>query len=193
MELGEKTSLCCLFRRTVVNHAELSRFERYPKEIKMNKRAHLLAGRIESGAYSLADFCEKLSDAEWNTVVPNEGRPVGVLVHHVAVSYPVEVDLAQKLASGDAIEGVTWAVIDDINAQHAKDHGNVDKKETLQLLRKNAKAAADRVRDFSDSELDAAAAVSLNHGAPLTAQFFIEDHALRHSFQHFASIRDALS
>jgi hypothetical protein len=34
--------------------------------------------------------------------------------------------------------------------------------------------------------------VSLNADAPLTAQFFIEDHALRHSFQHLASIRSAL-
>ena len=159
----------------------------------MNKRANLLAGRIEQGAESLASFCEGLSDAEWNTVVPNEERPVGVLVHHVAASYQIEVDLAGKLASGEPIADVTWDVIDGINADHAKEYARVEKNEVLHLLRVNAKVAADRVRAFSDKELDSAAGVSLNADAPLTAQFFIEDHALRHSFQHLASMRDALS
>jgi hypothetical protein len=40
---------------------------------------------------------------------------------------------------------------------------------------------------------DRAATVSLNADATLTAQFFIEDHALRHSFHHLASIQAALN
>ena len=118
---------------------------------------------------------------------------MGVLVHHVAASYQIEVDLAGKLASGEPIADVTWDVIDGINADHAKEYARVEKNEVLHLLRVNAKVAADRVRAFSDKELDSAAGVSLNADAPLTAQFFIEDHALRHSFQHLASMRDALS
>jgi len=34
--------------------------------------------------------------------------------------------------------------------------------------------------------------VSLCGDAPLTAQFFIEDHALRHSFHHLAKMRAAV-
>jgi hypothetical protein len=34
--------------------------------------------------------------------------------------------------------------------------------------------------------------VSLNADAPLTCQFFIEDHALRHSYHHLARIRATL-
>lgn len=52
---------------------------------------------------------------------------------------------------------------------------------------------ADAIRQFSDEELDQAAPISPNADAPLTAQFFIEDHALRHSFHHLASIRAALN
>ena len=33
---------------------------------------------------------------------------------------------------------------------------------------------------------------SLSFGAPVTAQFVIEDHALRHSWHHLARIRTAL-
>ena len=62
----------------------------------------------------------------------------------------------------------------------------------LDLLRENSRKAADRVRKLSDKELDNSANVSLNANAPLTAQFFIEDHALRHSFQHLESILGAI-
>ena len=46
---------------------------------------------------------------------------------------------------------------------------------------------------LSDAELDRANTVSLNSDAPLTCQFFIEDHAMRHSYHHIAKIRGALA
>ena len=52
--------------------------------------------------------------------------------------------------------------------------------------------AAAAVRAFTDDELDRAAPFSLSFGAPVTAQFVIEDHALRHSWHHLARIRTAL-
>ena len=159
----------------------------------MSERANALAERIEQGSRTLAKFIETLSDAEWKTVVPGEERSVGVLVHHVASSYPAEVDLASKLAAGEPITGVTIDVIDGINADHAREFAQVAKQDVLKLLQENSKIAADRVRKLTDTELDNANAVSLNAGAPLTAQFFIEDHALRHSFTHLESIREALS
>jgi hypothetical protein len=48
------------------------------------------------------------------------------------------------------------------------------------------------VRTFTDEELDRAAPFSLSFGAPATAQFVIEDHALRHSWHHLARIREAV-
>ena len=159
----------------------------------MSKRANTLAERIEQGAEALATFAEGLSDAEWQTVVPKDQRTVSVLVHHVASVYPLEIDLARRLALGKPIAGVTGDAVDQMNAQHAHEHPTVSKQETLQLLRDNSKSAADRVREFTDEELDNAATVSLNADAPLTAQFLIEDHALRHSFHHLANIRAALN
>ena len=159
----------------------------------MNKRSNALAERIEQGAEALATFAEGLSAAEWQTVVPNDQRPVSVLVHHVADVYSLEVDLAQQMASGKPIDGVTWDAVAHMNAQHAQDHATVNQLETVQLLRDNSKAAADRVRAFTDEELDNAVTVSLDADAPLTAQFFIEDHALRHSFHHLANIKAALN
>jgi hypothetical protein len=156
------------------------------------RRAEELAARIEQGAEGLAAFAEKLSEAEWKTVVPGDGRTVGVTVHHVASVYPIEVDLARTVANGKPVTGVTWDGIAEMNAGHARDHAGVGKSETVALLRRNSKTAANAVRAFTDAELDRAAPVSLNADATLTAQFVLEDHAVRHSWHHLARIRRAL-
>jgi DinB family protein len=158
----------------------------------MSKRADALADRLEQGASALGRFAESLTDAEWRTRLPGDGRMIGVVVHHVADVYPLEVQLAQTLASGKPIVGVTWAAVAEMNAKHATDNAAVTKAATLDHLKRNSKAAADAVRKFTDEELDRAAPVSLNGDAPLTAQFFVEDHALRHSFHHLARMRAAV-
>ena len=158
----------------------------------MTTRAQVLAERIELGAEKLAVFIESLSETEWETTIPGEERKAGVLVHHVASSYPAEIDLAYTIASGKPITGVTYDDIDHINADHAREYDQVSKTDVLKLLRENSKIAADRVRKLSDAELNQAEKVSLNADAPLTTQFFIEDHALRHSFTHLESIKKSL-
>ena len=152
----------------------------------MGTRSEALAKRVEQGAESLAQFAETLSDAQWRSIVAPDGRQAGVIIHHVASMYPIEIDLASVLASGKHIEGVTWDMVAGINEKHAREHAAIGRDETVALLRQNSRAAAEAVRAFSDEQLDRAAPVSLNSDAPLTTQFFIEDHALRHSWHHLA-------
>jgi len=156
-------------------------------------RAELLADRIEEGAAGLAAFAESLSEEEWRTPVSStDHRTVGVIVHHVASVYPIEIDLARAIARGNAITDVTWEVVAQLNAKHANEQDGVTKAATLEFLRRNSREAAAAVRAFTDGELDRAAPFSLSFGAPVTAQFVIEDHALRHSWHHLARIRTAL-
>lgn len=98
----------------------------------------------------------------------------------------------QTLAAGKAIAGVTWDAVHQMNAEHARQHAAVKQPEALDLLQRNSRSAAAAVRAISDEALDRAASVSLNADAPLTCQFFVEDHALRHSFHHLGKIRAAL-
>jgi hypothetical protein len=159
----------------------------------MSRRADLLADRIEEGAGGLAAFVEGLSEEEWRTPVSRtDGRSVGVIVHHVASVYPIEIDLARVIASGKAVADVTWEIVAKLNAKHAHDQAGVTKGAALELLRRNSREAAAAARAFTDDELDRAAPFSLSFGAPVTAQFVIEDHALRHSWHHLARIRTAL-
>jgi len=158
-----------------------------------SRRAQQLAERIEEGAANLAAFAEGLSDAEWGTPVSaTDRRTVGVIVHHVANMYPIEIDVARAVASGKTVMDVPWEAVAEINAKHAQENGTVTKATALDLLKRNSAQAAAAVRTLTDEELDRAAPFSLSYGAPMTAQFVIEDHALRHSWHHFARIRKAL-
>ncbi|HVG21016.1 MAG TPA: DinB family protein [Blastocatellia bacterium] len=159
----------------------------------MSHRAESLADRIEEGAAGLAAFAEGLSETEWHTPVSgSDHRSVGVIVHHVASVYPIEIDIARRIAGGEAVTDVTWEVVAELNANHAREQVEITKAATLELLRRNSREAAAAVRAFTDDELDRAAPFSLSFGAPVTAQFVIEDHALRHSWHHLARIRTAL-
>jgi uncharacterized damage-inducible protein DinB len=106
--------------------------------------------------------------------------------------YPIEIDLARAVAGGKSVSDVTWEAVAQLNAKHAHDNAGVSKAAALELLRQNSREAAAVVRDFTDEELDKAAPFSLSFGAPMTAQFVIEDHAMRHSWHHLARIRIAL-
>lgn len=161
----------------------------------MVKRAEMLAERIEQGAAALAAFAEGLSEQEWRQrASPNGGdrRSIGVVVHHVASVYPIEVHIARIVASGNAVTDVTWQAVAELNAKHARENAEVTKDAAIELLRRNSRDAAAAVRTLTDEELDRAAPFSLSFGAPVTAQFVIEDHALRHSWHHLAKIRLAL-
>jgi ubiquinone/menaquinone biosynthesis C-methylase UbiE len=163
------------------------------KEAPASRRAALLADRIEQGAAGLAAFAEGISEAEWHLPVSStDHRSVGVIVHHVASMYPIEIDVARAVAGGNAVTDVSWDAVAQINAKHAQDQASATKAATLELLSKNSREAAAAVRALTDAELDQAATFSLSFGAPMTAQFVIEDHALRHSWHHLAKIRAAL-
>jgi hypothetical protein len=157
-----------------------------------SRRANALAERLEQGARALAALASALTDAEWQTRIPGDGRKVGVVVHHVATMYPLEIQLAQALAEGKPVEGVTWDVVHEMNARHARENDAITREAAVDLLRRNSAAAAAAIRALSDEELDRAAAVSLNADAPLTCQFMLEDHAVRHSYHHLVRIRAVL-
>ena len=158
----------------------------------MSNRSEVLAARLEQGVRELTELAQSLTDEQWKTKIPHDGRTVGVVVHHVGTMYPIEISLAQQLAKGQAVEGVTWAGVHEMNAEHARNFDGVTKEQALDLLQKNSVAAAAAVRALSDEELDTAAPLSLNSDGPRTCQFMLEDHAVGHAWHHLLKIRGAL-
>lgn len=163
-----------------------------PSPSPVSPLANALAERLERGAAMLLHLASGLTEAQWQTRVPHDGRKVGVMVHHVGNMDPLEIELSQKIARGEPITGVTMATIDDINAAHAKEKDGVTKEEAIEFVRRNSEAAAAAIRALSDEELQNSATISLYDDAPLTCQFMLEDHPVRHSYHHVAKIRGAL-
>ena len=156
------------------------------------RRADQLADRLEQGARALATFAASLTDAQWNTRCLPDGRTVGVIVHHVAFVYPIEIQIAQTIAGGNPITGLTMDDVHALNAKHAVDMAAVTKEEAIAALRANSAAAADAIRALSDEQLALAAQASLYSDAPVTCQFVLEDHAVRHSYHHLARLKRAV-
>ena len=167
-----------------------STIERTPAASTM---AEALARRLEQGIDAMIAFTNTLTEQQWRTPIPKDGRTVGVVVHHVASVFPIEIELAQRLASGQAITGVTWDDVHDMNAGHARDHAAVTRGQAIEALREKSAVAAAAIRALTDEELATAATNSLYADAPLTCQHMLEDHAVRHSYHHLAKIRTALS
>jgi hypothetical protein len=159
---------------------------------RTSTQSNALAERLEQGARALIDFAAGLTDAEWRTRLPKDGRPIGVVVHHVASVYPLELQIAQTVGSGQALTGVTMDAVHEMNAKHAVDNAAVTQAEAIDLLQRNSAAAAEAIRALTDEQLATAAPVSLYEDAPLTCQFVLEDHAVRHSYHHLFLMRRAL-
>jgi hypothetical protein len=158
----------------------------------MGNRSEILAARLEQGVRELTALARTLTDEQWKTKIPHDGRTVGVVVHHVGTMYPIEIELAQKLGAGQAVEGVTWDAVHELNANHARENAGCTKEEAIALVEKNSADAAAAVRALSDEQLDGFAGLSLNSNGPRTCQFMLEDHAVGHAWHHLLKIRRAL-
>lgn len=158
----------------------------------MSSRADKLADRIEEGAALLAAVAQELTPEQWATPVLPDGRTVGVIIHHVANMYPIELDVVRAALAHDVISDVTWEVVAEINASHAAEHAGVSKESALTLLARNSAAAAREVRGLTDADLDRAVPFSLSYDAPVTVQYIIEDHPMRHPWHHLARIQRTL-
>ena len=160
--------------------------------IGTSQLADALAGRLEQGAIALLDFAASLTDAQWTTRCMPDGRTVGVIVHHVGFVYPIEIDIAQTIANGKQLTGLTMDDVHALNARHAVENAAVTKEAAMELLRTNSAAAAAAIRALSDEQLVLAAPASLYSDAPVTCQFVLEDHAVRHSYHHLARLKRAV-
>jgi hypothetical protein len=159
----------------------------------MTKRTEALAERLEAGVRQLTDLARSLTDEQWQTRLPHDGRKVGVVVHHVATMYPIEIELALKLAAGQAVEGVTWQKVHELNAVHAGEYDVVTKGEAIALLQRNSMAAAAAIRALTDDQLDMVAPLSLDSDGPRSAQYMLEGHAVGHAWHHLNGIKKALA
>jgi hypothetical protein len=154
----------------------------------MGARAESLAKQFEAKAAEMTAALAKLSDADWKKVTAAEKWPVGVTAHHVAGGHEAIAGIVKTIASGQSIPNFTGAMLDEMNAKHAREHAACTKAETLALHEKGAAAAAATVRALSDTDLGRSGTV-LTGMPPMTAQQVVEGILINHITDHLGSIR----
>jgi hypothetical protein len=154
----------------------------------MGAKGEALAKQIEVKAQAAAAALEKLSDADWKQVTAAEKWPVGVTAHHLASALEPIAGIVTAIASGQSSGNLTRAMLDEMNARHARDHANCTKVETIALLKKGTAVAAAVVRGLSDDQLAKSATV-LTDAPPMTAEQMINGALITHIDEHFGSIR----
>jgi len=154
----------------------------------MGARAESLAKKYEAKAAELTATIQKLSDADWKKVTAAEKWPVGVTAHHVAGAHEPISNIVKTLAAGQSIPGFTPAMLDDMNAKHAKDFAGCTKAETLALHEKGVKVAVAVVRSLGDADLDKSGTVLTGMPA-MTAHQVVEGILISHIDEHMGSIR----
>ena len=154
----------------------------------MSARAESLATQFEARVTAMTETIEKLTDADWKKVTSAEKWSVGVTAHHVAGAHEGIGGIIKAVAAGQSMPNFTTAMLDEMNATHAREHANCTRAETLALHKKNAAAAAGLVRGLSDAELDKSGTVLTGMPAMSTQQI-VEGILINHVNEHLASIR----
>jgi hypothetical protein len=153
--------------------------------------AQLLAQVAEATAATTA-VIEKCSAADWETAVADEERPVGVVLHHIAYSYPFVVDWACQLARGEGAPAVSYDDVHALNHHHAEAQATVDKAGTLALLKANTVAAKEKVGALSDTDLQTSAPLPLIGGQEISVQQMVQWFLINHAHNHIEAITKTL-
>jgi mycothiol maleylpyruvate isomerase-like protein len=160
----------------------------YTKEDTMGAKGAAFAREFEAKVQEAVALLEKLSDVDWKRTTAAEGWTVAAAAHHVARSYEPITGIIQALAGGQALPNFTPQMLDEMNAQHAREFASCAKPETITLFRQGAAAAAAVVRGLSDAELATSGTVFAGM-PPMSAEDMVKRALLAHLDEHVGSIR----
>jgi len=155
------------------------------------------ADQYDAAQAELIRLVESLDDDQWRRTGANypqrlndedEGRPVGVIAHHVAVSGPRIMARIRVAAEGGSQPPV--ANFRSGNAEHAQEFASVSQAEVAALLRETGESIARELRALPDGALEA---VSETPIGPMTVAQRIERVLIGHVTTHTGSIRAALA
>jgi hypothetical protein len=160
-----------------------------------NSRSALFAEQYEAAHDEFVRLVESLDDDQWHLAGKNfpqridnedEGRPLGVIAHHVATNGDWITERIQTMLVGGPLAPVNMRAI---NSEHARSHANVTKDEVLRLLRASKGRIANAVRAIPDDQLDIQRSTP---AGPMSAAERVEKVLIGHMKQHQGSIEAAV-
>jgi hypothetical protein len=154
----------------------------------MGAKGETFARQFEAKVEEATAVLEKLSDVDWKKTTAAEKWTVGVTAHHIASSYEPATHIIKTIAAGQALPHFTREILDEMNAQHAREFAGCTKAETIALHRKAAAATVATVRGLSDDELAKTGTVFAGM-PPVSVEELVRRILLGHVDAHFGSIR----
>ena len=160
-----------------------------------NARSAQLAEQYEAAHDEFVRLVESLNDNQWHLAGKNfpvrindedEGRPLGVIAHHVATNGDWITERIQTMLAGGPLAPVNQR---EVNSEHARTHANVTKDEVLRLMRASRARIANAVRAIPDDQLDIQRSTP---AGPMSAAERVEKVLIGHMKQHQGSIEAAI-
>ncbi len=142
-----------------------------------------LADEIVRARDGIVARARRFSPDQWSArPLEGDGRPVGVVVDHVADSYGYLGRWVRQLLAGEPIE-VSAEIIDALNARHAEEAARATRESVLAHLQDNGDTFAALIRPLAEADLDI--------GDGRVRRFALI--AVRHADNHGAEIDAALA
>jgi uncharacterized damage-inducible protein DinB len=154
----------------------------------MSERAAELASQFERANRDFVEEVERLTDEQWQTLVPGENWTVGVAAHHVVECYGLIAGWVNDLTRGD-IAPYDHDSMDATNAERARLHAGCTRAETVERAAREVPEIARYVAGLTDDQL---ATAGTFNGNPRTADRMIQRVLIGHTEGHLSSIRSAL-
>ncbi len=148
------------------------------------------AADLERANDDAVAFASSCSPEDWAEVVPGDGWPIGVVVHHLAAGYDLVSRWIDCALAGDPIED-TAEGIDAANVRHAEEFAGVGVAEAVALLRTNGAAAVAKLAQLDVSDLPKTASFGPAGGQPFSVEQFCVA-AAGHVLSHLSRARNAL-
>jgi hypothetical protein len=158
-------------------------------------RSDQYAQQFEAAQDDFIRLIESLNDQQWHLAGKNfpqrindedEGRPVGVIAHHVATNGDYITERIKTMLAGGPLAPVNQR---EVNAEHARSHAGVTRDEVLRLLRASKGRIASAVRSIPDDQLDIERSTP---AGPMSAAQRVERVLIGHLKQHQGSIEGAI-
>jgi uncharacterized damage-inducible protein DinB len=154
--------------------------------------AQQLAAQVDAVNDAIVDVVASATPEQWRRVTGSEEWPAGVVAHHVAEVQRFLAGVIDSLSRDEATPvTLRSADVEANNARHAAEFTEVGKAETLDALRENGAALAERIRGLDDDQLARVAFVF--DGQELTAEQVVAFAAIGHFQEHLKSLRQTLA
>ncbi len=158
----------------------------------MSDRVEELAKRFEQTNDDVIAAVERCSDEQWRSTCAGEQWSSGVTAHHIGTAYVPIAEVIRALATGQPVPPLTAEMLDASNAEHARQFAGCTRAETVELLRRAGRQAADILRGLDDEQLENGAELPLLGGRRASAAEIVELGLIGHPTGHLESIRAAL-